>query len=387
MATQATVLTSRVAPPSATTKSRIVAIDALRGTALILMALTHAAFFIGVGMQAESYGGQRVFLQGPAYWFSGLLTTLASPIFFFLAGTSLALLESSQQKRGVSQWEITRFMLIRALVILVLDLTVCNYFWMGKTPYIHVLTSIALAMIPLSVARILPTRVLLIGSVALVLIYQGILGVLAPQLFAGEEQSFLQALFLTYSYKTQPAVGFPVLGWGPIMWLGFVLGRSINRPIFQQPRTWLMLGGGMLGIWLVLRLVGGYGDLGPFQGGDLLPMFLVMSKAPPSLTYLTFKLGIAALIMAGFCARTGWFDGGILNGLVIIGRVSLFFYVMHIIVYHALAQLFLMLPVPAIPMVIYGYAVWGVGMVVLFVLSQAYYRLRQRHPQSWLRYL
>jgi hypothetical protein len=61
--------------------SRITVIDALHGMALALMVLPHAAFFIGVGMQAESYGGQRVYLQSPPYWISGLLTTLASPIF------------------------------------------------------------------------------------------------------------------------------------------------------------------------------------------------------------------------------------------------------------------------------------------------------------------
>ena len=87
------VLTQTGVTTQVSAGSRITAIDALRGLALALMALTHAAFFIGVGMQAESYGGQRVYLQSPPYRISGLLTTLASPIFFCLAGVSLALLE------------------------------------------------------------------------------------------------------------------------------------------------------------------------------------------------------------------------------------------------------------------------------------------------------
>jgi uncharacterized membrane protein len=86
-------ISTTIENPVERTTARITAIDALRGMALALIALTHAAFFIGVGMQAESYGGQRMYLQSPPYWISGLLTTLASPIFFCLAGVSLAPLE------------------------------------------------------------------------------------------------------------------------------------------------------------------------------------------------------------------------------------------------------------------------------------------------------
>lgn len=366
---------------------RITAIDALRGTALVLMALTHAAFFIGVGMQAESYGGQPVFLQSLVYVFSGLLTTLASPIFFFLAGTSLALLEASQLRRGASQASITRFMVIRAVVILVLDLTICNWFWLGKTPYIHVLTSIALSMLPLSIARSMPTRAIFIVALVTLLVYQGMLLVLEPQLLANTPQSLLQALFLTYSYETRPAVGFPLLGWAPILWLGFVLGRSVAQPTFQHPQRWLLLGLGLLASWLVLRLFGGYGDLGAMRPGASLIEFVVMSKAPPSLTYLTFKLGIAALIMAGLVAWPWLTQQGPLRFLVIIGQASLFFYVAHILVYHILARLFLSLPLPALPGIVYGYAIWLVGLILLIGLTWQYRNLRRRYPQSFLRYL
>ena len=146
--------------------SRITAIDALRGVALALMALTHAAFFIGVGMQAESYGGQRVYLQSPPYWISGLLTTLASPIFFCLAGVSLALLEQSRVRKSASPWAVSRFILARAGVIMALDLTICAWLWLGKTPYIHVLTAMGLGMIILVGLRLLPTRAILAVAIA-----------------------------------------------------------------------------------------------------------------------------------------------------------------------------------------------------------------------------
>ncbi len=367
--------------------SRITAIDALRGLALALMALTHAAFFIGVGMQAESYGGQRVYLQSPPYWISGLLTTLASPIFFCLAGVSLALLEQSRVRKGASPWAVSRFILARAGVIMALDLTICAWLWLGKMPYIHVLTTMGLGMIILTGLRLLPTRAILAVAIATLLVHQGIIEVLRPQLEAGAPQSLAQALFLTYSYETHPPVGFPVLGWGPVMWLGFVLGRNLSQPMLRQPRTWIVIGGGLLLIWLVLRLIGGYGDLGSYRAGEPIQYVLVMSKAPPSLSYLAFKLGIAALIFAALIAFPTLVDAGPLRILTLIGQTSLFFYVMHIVIYHILAQCFFLFDPPELPGIVYGYAVWGLGMMALLPLCAQYRALRKRYPESVLRYL
>ncbi|MCL6541965.1 MAG: heparan-alpha-glucosaminide N-acetyltransferase domain-containing protein [Roseiflexus sp.] len=381
------VLTQTGVTTQVSTGNRITAIDALRGMALALMALTHAAFFIGVGMQAESYGGQRVYLQSPPYWISGLFTTLASPIFFCLAGVSLALLEQSRVRKGASPWAVSRFILARAGVIMALDLTICAWLWLGKTPYIHVLTAMGLGMIILVGLRLLPTRAILAVAIATLLVHQGIIEVLRPQLEAGAPQSLLQALFLTYSYETHPPVGFPVLGWGPVMWLGFVLGRNLSQPMLRQPRTWIVIGGGLLLIWVALRLIGGYGDLGAYRAGDSLPHFLVMSKAPPSLSYLAFKLGIAALIFAALIAFPTLIDAGPLRILTLIGQTSLFFYVMHIVIYHILAQCFVLFDPPELPGIVYGYAVWALGMIALVPLCERYRALRKRYPESVLRYL
>ncbi len=367
--------------------SRISAIDALRGVALALMALTHAAFFIGVGMQAESYGGQPVYLQSPPYWLTGLLTTLASPIFFCLAGVSLALLEQSRRRKGASHWAVSRFMLARAGVIMLLDLTICAWLWMGKMPYIHVLTAIGLGMTILAGLRLLPTRAILAVAIVTLLVHQGIIEALRPQLEADAPQSLLQALLLTYSYNTQPPVGFPLLGWGPVMWIGFVVGRNLSQPLLRQARTWVWIGGGLLALWLALRLLGGYGDLGAYRAGDPLPQFLVMSKAPPSLSYLAFKLGIAALIYAALIAFPTVIETGPLRVLTLIGQTSLFFYVMHIVIYHMLAQLFFLFDVPVLPGIVYGYALWILGMTMLIPLCERYRMLRKRYPESVLRYL
>lgn len=362
--------------------SRIVAIDALRGIALILMALDHSAFFVGAGLQAESYGGQPVVLQSAAYWLSGLLTNLASPIFFFLGGYSLALYAAGQSRRGRPASATTRFILIRALIILVLDLTICAWFWRGATPYVHVLTSIATAMILLAGLRhLLSPRQIGFVAIITLIIHQAWIGAIAPELVRNEPQSFWQAFWLTYSYDTQPAVGFAVLGWGPLLWLGYAMGHQQGQTAHLSSRRWFQIGTGLLIGWLILRLIGGFGDLGAFRAvGNTPAHWLVMSKAPPSLSYFAFNLGIAALILAAAYAKPDLFTNGLFRWLPMVGQVSLFFYVMHIVIYHLIALVMSQLPLSG-PRIIWGYSAWLMGLVLLIPLGYWYRRQRKRYPQ------
>ncbi|WP_298818610.1 DUF1624 domain-containing protein [Chloroflexus sp.] len=370
-----------VAAQSATGQ-RIVAIDALRGIALLLMALDHSAFFVGASMQAESYGGQPVVLQSAAYWLSGLLTNLASPIFFFLGGYSLALYAAAQARRGQPQYTTTRFMVIRALVILLLDVTVCAWFWRGATPYVHVLTSIAAAMLILAGLRHLLSPgqigVLAIGTL---LLHQAIIGSIATELANNAPQSFWQAFWLTYSYDTRPAIGFAVLGWGPLLWLGYALGHWQDHPALRQPQRWAQIGIGLLALWCGLRLIGGFGDLGSFAtiGGTPVHLF-VMSKAPPSLSYFAFNLGLAAFLLALAYARPTLLTTGWLRWLPLVGQVSLFFYVAHIVLYHLIALLLSLLPMSG-PRIIWGYSAWLIGLAALIPLGYWYRQQRKRYPR------
>lgn len=383
MALQATTAREQVARPQAQVAraERIVAIDGLRGVALVLMALDHGSFFVGAGLQAESYGGQPVALQSAAYWLSGLLTNLASPIFFLLGGYSLALYAAGQRRKGASHWATTRYMLLRAAIILALDLTVCSFFWRGVTPYVHVLTAMAVAMTFLSVLRFLPPLGLAAVAFGTLLAHQALVGAMAEALAAGEAQSFWQAFWVTYSYDTRPALGFPVLGWAPLMWSGYALGALQGSVALRRPRTWLLVGGGLLGLWLILRVGGGFGDLGRFGAVGWSPgHMLVMSKAPPSLSYFAFNLGWAALLLAAFYRWPGLLERTPLSQLIVVGQVSLFFYVAHLGVYNLVAQLLGLAPTPG-PRIVWGYLAWAVGLAALLPLSAGYRRLRKRYPR------
>lgn len=377
-------MTTLVAPSRASTQTRILPLDALRGLALLCMALDHAAAAVQVSFQAETYGGQPAILLSAAYWVTGLITNIAAPAFWLLSGVSVALLEAGQRRNGASESAITRFLLIRAAVLAALTLTVCDWAWLGKTPYTQVLLSLSLSLAALNLLRRLPLPVLGVGLAVVMLGYQAALPWIAQNF--SQADSLWRALLLGYSTVTRPAVEFSLLGWGPLMGVGYLLGRNIHQPRWQAPRTWLALGGALIALALVLRAWGGFGDLAPAAADAPWYYFLVLSKQPPSLTFFALNLGLAALILAGLYAGRTWLERWPGQGAVVLGQVALFSFVVHIVVYNLVGRVFLALALP-VPGVIVAYLAWGCGLAVLFPLAFLYRRLRRQNPKSVLRYL
>lgn len=376
--------TDRPAPETPSARARITALDALRGVALILMGLVHVAAFVRANIQAETYGGQAAVLQSWPYWLSALITTVAAPVFWTLSGVSVALLEASRRRAGETEADITRFLVIRAGLLLVLDLTIADWAWTGGGPYTHILLSLAISLAVLSLARRLPPAVLGASLGLIMLGYQLAL----PWTAANLSQTPDPVLALLLGYRTQPwpALEFSLLGWGPLMGLGYLLGRFIDRPVFRRPLTWLAAGAALLVISVGLRGWGVFGDLVPFSPEQGWVHFLVMSKTPPSLTYFTFKLGLAALALAALVARPGLLEGGPGRWLVLCGQASLFFFVMHIVVYNLVSQLVLALNLPG-PGILRVYLAWVLGLAVLLPVTAWYRGVRRANPRSVLRYL
>ena len=383
MAVAVTTPAKAIAVPQAAAKGRVLAVDALRGIALAVMALEHAADLVGVGMIAETYLGKPSQLEGWTHWLSGLATNLAAPTFWFLSGVSISLLEASRRKQGVSEWGITRFLLTRAAMITLLDLTLASWLWPDSQGNPHVLLSLAVGMAMLAVLRLIPIRIFTALTVALIAGYQTLAYFVPSQLMRGA--TFWQALWLAPGNDFFPAIQFPVLGWAGLMWLGYALGTRLPSPFFRRPRGWVAVGGALLGLWLVLRVIGGYGDLMPYVAGQPRYYFFVMSKLPPSLTYLTFNLGLSMFVLA-FLFTFDRLESIPFTWLVGFGQVSLFFFVIHPAIYRVLSQVILALHLPG-PRIAHAYLTWLVGLAFLIPLTRAYRTLRRRYPRSILRYL
>jgi hypothetical protein len=101
-------------PAQAKPFTRLIAIDALRGLALVLMSLDHSAYYISANVQAEHYGDHPTILPSWGYRILGLLTNVSAPTFWLVAGISIALLARNLRRRGGGEWAVTRFLWIRA---------------------------------------------------------------------------------------------------------------------------------------------------------------------------------------------------------------------------------------------------------------------------------
>lgn len=384
MSTQAAVIAPATAQVQTAAKSRILPLDALRGLALLFMALDHAAAFVKVGLQAETYGGLVAVLQSPVYWLSGLLTNIAAPAFWLLAGVSVALLEASRRRAGETEGQITRFLLIRAGVLSVLSLTICDWFWAGTVVYMQVLLSLGLSLALLSLLRRLPDAALLVLAVTQMMLFQAALPWLAANFW--QTPNYWLALLFGYTTVTYPASEFSLVGWSPLMMLGLLIGRNLRRPELRQPRTWFAVGVGLLAVCFLLRSWGGFGDLVPFSADQEWFRFFILSKEPPSLTFFTFNLGLAALALGLLYARSDWLEGRLGQWLLALGQTALFSFVAHIVIYNLVSRGILWLNLPG-PGIIRAYLAWLLGLLLLLPLARAYRDLRRRHPRSLLRYL
>uniref|UniRef100_A0A7C1JVP2 Heparan-alpha-glucosaminide N-acetyltransferase catalytic domain-containing protein n=1 Tax=Caldilinea aerophila TaxID=133453 RepID=A0A7C1JVP2_9CHLR len=364
--------------------ARLLAIDALRGLAIVAMALDHAAASVLVSLQAESYGGLTPQLGNWPSWVLGLFTNIASPIFWFLAGVSMTLYAQGRLRKGDDNRTITQFFLIRAAVLAVLDLTIAWLVWRGGTPYTHVLLSIGVSIAIVSLLRLLPAQAVAAIGFVWLLLYQLAL----PGLSAHFNQSvnYWQAFFLYFSYETFPATEFSILGWGSLIALGSAFGTLVRRAWFLRWRNWVLIGAGLWALCVTLRLVGGFGDLWHYDTSLPLYYWLIMNKTPPSLTFLLFNLGIASWVYALFLARPRWFSMPFFAWLVTLGQVALFAFVVHLVIYGLLGRGVDLLPVAA-PGVVKAVGVWLIGLAILVPLCTWYRSYRRGHPNTLLRYL
>ena len=132
---------------------RLLAVDALRGLIIVLMALDHANFFIAQQHSSGEYWGGSF----PSYdhvlpFLTRVLTHLCAPGFFFLMGVGMLLFAESRRKLGWSELKIMAHFWLRGALLMVLQLTLINRAWelsprWGLETYIGVLFALGLAMI------------------------------------------------------------------------------------------------------------------------------------------------------------------------------------------------------------------------------------------------
>lgn len=324
------------ATPSPLAGIRLREIDRLRGLVIALMALDHVRDYFYEG--AFAFGAVDPDRSYAALYATRWITHLCAPTFVFLAGVSAFL----QLAKGKPVIELSGFLLLRGLWLVAIEVTVIGLAWSFTVPpplFLQVIWAIGCSMAALAVLVWLPRSVVLVIGTVIVAGHNLLdpfkpddLGAFAlawkflhvgGRLFVGETPIGL--------------VSYPVLPWIGVIALGYGLGSIFLEAPEKRDRTFLVLSGAMIALFIVLRSFNLYGDPAPWTPREetvrSVMAFLNVRKYPPSLDYVLVTLGIGFALLP-LLARL---HRPLARVLQTFGAVPFFFYVVHIYVVHALA--------------------------------------------------
>ena len=202
-------------------------------------------------------------------------------------------------------------------------------------------------------------------------------------------------------------IAYAIVPWIGVTAVGYALGQVYRWPSPRRRSFLLVLGVGLTAGFLVVRTINIYGDPQRWEtqksAAFTVLSFLNTTKYPPSLLYLLMTLGPALLFLAAVDAGTPrW-----LRPALTIGKVPMFYYLLHIPLIHLIAiavcyarygQIHWMFESPTLdrfpitPPPDWGYPlpivylVWAVVVLTLYPLCRWFAGVKRRRSDAWLSY-
>jgi uncharacterized membrane protein len=382
---------------AAKARTRLIAIDALRGLVMLFMLVDHVRETWFLHLQVTDPVDAAT--TDPGLFFTRFLSTFCAPTFVALTGLSAWLYGQSHSKRQVSE-----FLFKRGLFLLFLECTLVCYAWPTQansfpppTIWLQVIWTIGLSMICLAGLIHLPRPAQFALGLAIVCLHN----LLDPIRLTSNSPFFIPWALLHQRDKFEIAgilfkTTYPVLPWIGVILLGYACGPWFARGSDPQQRIrrMLTLGLGLVIGFIVIRYLNVYGDKPWFVGDTPLRTvmsFLALTKYPPSLLFLMPTVGIGCLLLALF---EMFQDSKAMPPLALLGGAPMFFYVLHLYTLKLLYN---------IAMLFYGPtkgAVFGVDQLrwvwiwvfilipILYFPTRWFAQLKQRRKDIWwLKYL
>jgi uncharacterized membrane protein len=384
------------------TSVRVESIDLLRGLVMIIMALDHVRDYFHAG--AFAYDPTDLSKTTVLLFFTRWITHFCAPVFMFLSGTSAFLVGVRKGKKYLS-----RFLVTRGLWLVFLELTVLNFAWFFNIDFpmttFIVIWALGISMIALAALIYLPLPA--IAAIGFVMVFgHNLLDNIhvAGNGFAAFGWALLHEQKIFIYGNHQVFIGYPLIPWIGVMALGYCLGKLYTENFDQAKRRKILirLGAGAIILFVALRFTNVYGDPSPWSrqssGTFTVLSFLRVSKYPPSLLYLLVTLGPALLFLAFTEKARSWLAAQI----KMIGRVPMFYYIVHIYIIHLAAMaatyfsgltwksMILDTWVSFDPKLQgYGfslgvvYIVWFSLIIILYFLCRWYDGYKRTHSQKW----
>jgi uncharacterized membrane protein len=386
-----------MAPADGEPVLRMQSIDVVRGTVMLLMAIDHVRVYSGIPAGGPTLG---IFLTR---W----VTHFCAPAFAFLAGTSAFL----YGRKLAGRQALATFLSTRGILLVLLELTVIRLAWTFNFNYRQftlagVIWMLGWCMVLLAgLTRVFPPKA--VGAIGLAIIFCQQLFRFPPLLLPAQFQNSVRWLWeFIYPTGMESHSGITVLyvlvPWIGVMAAGYGFGLIIARPRAERRRFCLTIGLSATAAFVVIASLNVF--LNPAPANAPLPALLRLlnqQKYPASQLFLLMTLGPIITLLPLVEHARGW----LVNALATMGRVPMFYYLLHLPLIHVAALFvtlfregqmhpewyatapFTFLP-PAhrwsLPLL---YAVWTIVVAILFLLCRWFAAVKARGRSGWLRYI
>lgn len=395
-------------PASALTQhQRISSIDLMRGIVMIIMALDHVRDFFHA--DAQLFSPTDLSQTTTLLFFTRWITHFCAPTFVFLSGISAGI-----SRKRKSNKELSWFLFTRGLWLVILEITVIRFGFAFNLYYdvtfFEVIYTLGASMMILSALVFLPRKIVLIAGLVLIFGHDALNFIrLAPQDSGYGIWTLLQQPgFISMDGSHGIFVSYPLIPWLGIMLAGYGMSGIYTDAAAEKRKKQLLYSGlTAITLFIIIRFANVLAPLDTWsvQENSWLTFlsFINTTKYPATVLFTLMTLGPVLIILSFAEKAHGW----ITEKATVIGRVPLFYFIVHFYILHAAALgIHLMAsgksitdidfhlsaglggiaPGTGYPL-IWTYVAWITLIILLYPICKWYNGYKSRHTHWWLSYL
>ena len=382
-------------------RARLESVDLLRGVIMILMAIDHTRDFFGIPGQNPT----NLATATAGLFLTRWVTHFCAPVFFLLTGTGAFLALRRRTPAELSWFLATRGLWLIVAEVVLLRCLAYQFNFDFRVTMLLVLWALGWAMITLALLVRFPAWVATAFGIVLIAGHNLLDAVKsAHPLWA----ILHQPGFVLNTPEHVVFAAYPLIPWVGVTAVGYGLGQIYRWDAERRRRFLLRLGLALTAGFVVIRGLNVYGDPSPWaaQHSSLFTVlsFLNVTKYPPSLSFLLMTLGPALLVLYAVDRRVP----ALLRPAVVIGKVPMFYYMLHFALIHLLAVItcwvgwgsphwmfespdlghYPFTPPPGwgwqLPVV---YLAWALVVLLMYPLCRWFAGVKARRTDAWLSYL
>jgi uncharacterized membrane protein len=386
---------------------RIQSVDILRGLIMIIMAIDHVRVYSGMPAGGPEAG----------IFFTRWITHYCAPGFAFFAGTSAYLYHLKSGSRS----DLAKFLITRGLLLVALELTVIRYFWMFNFNYSEFAFSGVIWMLGWCMvlfAAFISLKPRTIAIIGLIIIFGQQMFYFVPRIFPESMQADVAFIWQVFYPIAMPGdqgnilsgsdglpnffglqIFYVLLPWLGVIMVGYAFGQLLQQDAATRDKWCLRIGLASIAAFLIIASIFAFNDQSET------PWFVKLlgqQKYPPSQLFLLMTLGpLIALVPWAERIR-----GEFAKAVMMIGRVPMFFYLLHLLLIHLSAFVVNLILFGSIHQDWYEtapfvgmseadrwglpilYMVWVIDTIILYFACKWYAEYKMKHPEvKWLKYI